>query len=885
MSLKAHARLSVRPFRVVKHTTPTTKKYRFQTFNDRISKLNINPIRQVRRQDVEKEDIDAKTSHFNNALAKWRDLNLSDNFQSFVLEIEPLSDSLPQILHYQQRIVDGLVKYLEKNDGLSLEPLLDLVAQLAHDLGARFERHFKRTLEVVAAVVTLSRDVEAIEWGFNCLAWLFKYLSRLLVPDLRPSYDIMAPLLGRGVQRPHLAKFAAGSMSFLVKKAALSHHKDPEFLRSIVSHVLKDLDKFAENKDCQVYKYGVMTLFAESMKGINRGMNSCATIIYRTLLEEMATNRGGTYRDVLLGLTTNLVHASDAGGFKPILDCLISHVQSLSQETEDCIISVCSGLLYIVVGVRKGTRVADWESVNRILVKLAQLRACHSQSNLGGVIDIEKAVAVAVQLSPLDVLLPYLRLLLDAIGELDGGSRFLSFCVYVAELGQERFDVCVKSAFVNFVSTNWRAEEKAVLVIGIRLLSILEKKNDGAFLISCPDEWQTHIAELFSSLVVQPDNVPVCNAYLEIRGLLGLNETTIKSIDCSIASVVQQVLEGTKTSSAALTKFGATVGFQNVCDDLRAVHTLKISLSTCLRALLHYSSMPIFLKSVATCCKVLQEDIDLEVVGTTINVLKPNLASPSSSLRVATLKLLDELYKKQYGHESEAIMHALTIESIPVDMQSARTLTMHVRRLISIYRVIPIEDWTSRTIIYYCYGLLSLKLSPVWDEVVEVLRIICESKEAEGVVADIALSWISRVPISENIKVQDSTNEKTKQLNEFECSNIYHLNELMKDLSNEHTNLDTSLYRASTEKSTSEPLNASSARSQALRVLCGLPHIAEKRSRQLSPLFLQWMSKEDETGSAGTEDLDSDATLDFSDSSLQSKVTRRDQQDLLSTLR
>ena len=174
---KMAATLAVRkdcPPKRRKGGTVSSKNHRFESFNERVSKLSIDPIRKARRQD---DDLDATTSYFRAGFIHWRDLNLSESFTDFVHEVEPLCDSLPLIVHHQRKIFDILAKYIEKGNNLSLEPLLSLLSHLSHDLGASFEPYYERSLRLVVATSRSHHDVEVLEWSFNCLAWIFKYGS------------------------------------------------------------------------------------------------------------------------------------------------------------------------------------------------------------------------------------------------------------------------------------------------------------------------------------------------------------------------------------------------------------------------------------------------------------------------------------------------------------------------------------------------------------------------------------------------------------------------------------------------------------------------------------------------------------------------------------
>lgn len=113
--------------------------------------------------------------------------------------------------------------------------------------------------------------VNLLQWTFNCLAFLLKYLSRLLVPDLRPLFrfiptffysgtmlrvhSIFAPLLGKDKQKPFVVRFAAEALSFLIRKSK------EEPLRIFIQHVFKDLE---ENSGSAQYSQGLSSLFFES---------------------------------------------------------------------------------------------------------------------------------------------------------------------------------------------------------------------------------------------------------------------------------------------------------------------------------------------------------------------------------------------------------------------------------------------------------------------------------------------------------------------------------------------------------------------------------------------------------------------------------------------
>ena len=431
-----------RPLKRLKGGTVSSKKHRFESFNQRIAKLHIDPVRRARHQDIDKANLSSTASYFGSGLEKWRDLNLSEDFVAFVQEVEPLCDSLAQIVHYHQQIMDILVKYIERRDALSLEPLLGLLSNLAHDLGTKFEMHFSRAVTLVTSLAAKHPDVEVIEWSFTCLAWLFKYLSRLLVPDLRPLYDIISPLIGKEPQKLHITRFAAEAMSFLIRKAALGYQSNRLPLDTIISHIFSDLNA-TRDQDTRLYQYGLMTLFADSIKGINTKIHSCGLTIYCCLLDLMIdqnTIASPDWKAIVHGVTINLIHHTDGQTFQPVLNLIYDRIEKLTHSVKPHLVSIYGELLFIVAVVRKGSRIQESKPmVDSLVLLVAQLSKTDASVPAQDLEIIAKATAVIFQYSPLDLVIPHFGLTIGLITSKSQCDTFLSFCNYFCDLGRDRF--------------------------------------------------------------------------------------------------------------------------------------------------------------------------------------------------------------------------------------------------------------------------------------------------------------------------------------------------------------------------------------------------------------------------------------------------------------
>lgn len=427
--------------------TASSRKHHFESFTQRIAKLNIDPVRRATRRELDEHDLSQTSSYLKNSFEEWKDLNLSENFHAFSRELDPLCESLPQILYHDDHIMDLLIRYIEKKDALSLEPLLSLVSHFAHDLGARFEKYFARAVRTVCDIAAKHADIEVIEWSFTCLAWLFKYLSRLLVPDLRPLYDLMAPLLGKEHQKHFVSRFAAEALSFLVRKAGASYHRDKEPLQRITSHAMRDLEEVAQRTDTSQYQRGLMTLFVESIKGVQNGLHSSAEAVFKELLvqaqiqkdEESIIPQERPAMDVIQGVLTGTIHFTTPETFEPVLSIVLEHVDGPSSNMDRRRLEDAARLLFTVAGVRRGTRIADWSpllrSMSQIIFSAEPSKALADSTVTYNVLA---ALAVVLQHCPMDVAIPHLRIL-DTISSGPWQQSFLPFCNFFSELGTDRF--------------------------------------------------------------------------------------------------------------------------------------------------------------------------------------------------------------------------------------------------------------------------------------------------------------------------------------------------------------------------------------------------------------------------------------------------------------
>jgi U3 small nucleolar RNA-associated protein 20 len=429
------------PSKRVKGGTESTRNHVWKGFSQRIAQLKIEPVRRGRSTILDDAELESTFSYFRDSFVEWRELNMAEAFTSFARKVAPLCDSLPQVLHHSDRIFALLVEYIEKGERFSEEPLLSLMAHLAHDLGERFEKHFEQAVKTVAHLAATHPDVDVIEWAFGCLAWLFKYLSRLLVPDLRPVFALMSPLLGRERQKSFVSRFAAESLSFLVRKAGAAYHRDKTPLKLIIKHISDQLKEQQESANDYQFQQGLMYLFKDSLEGVGRGFHSSAAAILQELLletfnEEHVQLRSPPLEPILIGVITAAIHHTDAQNFEPLLEVVLASIDVVSSDMRYAGLS--SRLSFVVCSTRQGERIHDWQPILALISRLVDSTKTSYELDSLDAWELLSVVSVAFQYCTMDAAIPHEKVL-EGLTRGSWEAYFLSFCTLFADLGADRF--------------------------------------------------------------------------------------------------------------------------------------------------------------------------------------------------------------------------------------------------------------------------------------------------------------------------------------------------------------------------------------------------------------------------------------------------------------
>ncbi|KAI5926632.1 HEAT repeat protein [Camillea tinctor] len=866
-----------------KNSTPHQKNHRWESFSTKISKLHsLDPLRKVRRHDLDAEDLEATTSYLRNGLERWADLNVSKSYISFRREIQPLCDSLPQILHFQDQIMELLVKYISLQEPEALESLLDLLTAFAHDLGTRFEKHYPRALSLIIDIASRSQAADVIEWTFACLAFLFKYLSKLLVPDIRPTFDALAPLLGKARNPPHISRFAAEALSFLVKKAAAPANREKALTR-LIDHVRDDFTASRDSRHFGLYYHGLMTMFAEAVKGQGHGIHTTGPELIRALIasmpnEECLSLEPITWSDLVCGVLVSVVHHTTAETFGPISKSVVdaSNEDKLRAEysLRNCFYIRCIGT---ISGTRKGTRITDWSILLKCLVE--SLQAISKDAKRMG--DADPAaiwqqllvnVVIVWQQAPMDSIIPHINDFLAVMTREPLMEWFIPFCSYFSDLDATRFRSIFLKPFQKFVVTHWsRGSNEDMLCVFLprmvesRALPSVAEAED----FSLPQSWQDQIVTKFERLEISPfPEQGASNAYdkdpktwrdkclPKYAALLHLLEsTTVRPSTVSpIAQLLLRKLKLALKPSLSLeteeARFIVSQGFSAYLKMSKVTGQLDTSLAPLLKAATpRYCRFTGFLEAMIDYEDQLNTKRSPESQSDSstsshkeedpfLSCLVENLSAPSHNHRLASLRLLNQLESANDELNSLAIM--LQIEQTPLDLQNIRGISMHMRKLAANYAQLNETSWLLKAVPFFLFGMLAVRLTPVWDAAVDALKQIGQTKAGDDAISEITFTWLE-VPSKRWEGPQHGTTAPSiTGQTDFECRNLSDLHNKAEDalhVFNNSSDIMLESFEESQDIVSATPLNA---RSQAIKVLSALPGLGEKRSRRLVPFFLSW---------------------------------------------
>ncbi|TKX21729.1 hypothetical protein C1H76_6225 [Elsinoe australis] len=828
--------------------TSHTSNHRFSSFSSRIASLKIAPLRSRSRPDLLPATSDlssATSSYFATALREWLDVNLSAHFTEFAEEVLPLSESLPMVLHHEEAIFELLVRAIQGAGLASLEPLTALLGHLAHDLDYRFEGWFERAWETVGEKVRTTEEVEGLEWGFNCLGFLVKYMSRVLLIDgevARRWWKGVGKWLGREKQRPFVVRFMGEVVGFLLRRAA----KEEDGLDRVVGWLL---GAFVEDPGSGMYEEGLKVAFTETVKGIKHGVHPDGVLVLERLYGYAGTAPEGAEKPLLnliKGSLISLVHFTDSTGFEPVLTGILDFAKA--NQTNERHLRLSAEIAYVAVATRKGSRISDWNTVADTAVSLIKTIDSNNDSFASATQDAAlRLLAVVSSYAPITTILSRTSLF-ATISHGRWVAKFLPFCYLIAEIAPERFTDLLLGQFQKFIVNNWQSMEYDLLSLIPRIQELSTVRADD---VPCPVVWQKSMLDAFKAYNNSKSHV--------LHGYLRYLQSSKCQKDGSKKAIAERIWELIQASPATGDRpqadallYGDALRFASsvMRPTTEQLYRLVQSAPGQTTSRAYWEAISEGLEQLLKAGDHLPEVVMRELFQN----LLPCVRAPSHEMRSVALRALQGMFRLRNESVPELFETIISIEDTPTTVQNARFISSQIRRLGLGYEACLGDSEMSKVVPSYCFGLLHLRLSQAWEDAAQVLKDISKHERAENAITEIVSEWLEGGidPLGEE-SVNWSPNEAPPARSDFECSNVHQVEAASANAEDACKDPEERLEQSFRASIQTHALTHSFNRTQALKVMRVNAQLAEKRSRLLVPVLLRWVNHDaDEDSDAGS---------------------------------
>ncbi|SCU85141.1 LANO_0C03444g1_1 [Lachancea nothofagi CBS 11611] len=797
-----------------KVTSKSSKRYRYSSFKDKIDNLRIEPARDLTKRVHDH----VETSHFLASFDHWDDINMSAGFTSFADDVRPLVQTLPQILFHEKQIFEHLHDKISQHDENSLQPLLDLLAQFCHDLGPDFMQFYEKTMRMLTALLDDAINFESsnvFEWGFNCVAYIYKYLSRILAQDLLLTYNLLFPLFSHN--KEYLSRFSAEVLSFLVRKAK------QKSLQDLINHTFKQLE---DTPDGSVYD-GLLALFTETLTSTKESLHSKFGTIMETLVQTcLVSNNNSRCISLLADVIMNILRHVSTENAAQVYDVTLSKIDVLLAD-KHAELNTPAKILISLAYAESGRKVASWSTLIGCIQKMIKHPNCKSLSAE----DTALLFCCILRNSPIPDLTQCHKSLFSFYIE-HFAENFLEFFKLALTFEKDRMLSFGGAKFLQkFISVSWALQPKKIALFLLQLEKDEQLRQKLAIKIS-----NEFVESQFSE-------IDCTNALLNEEALFQVywRLQILSYSDCDNAEVLLPLLEAL-LQREALSDFekdviGKLLQVLTIKSDIpfkRVVNLAIVKFGNIQNSRLCVESLHRILREFAKT----QDATLLSVSPVVLLGITKNLSLPDHKIRYESLKLILAILQIQGKEAPQILNDCKLIEEIPRNLQTARDVTMRIRAMGSDFAKIESEEFICHAFLNYLFGILTVRFSPAWEGVYEILPNIYGKDQQ--LTWNLFLKFIDALDEKFNLEYYEPSGLEAERDENWSVS-ISRLNEGLQSCNKvfeSYFMIDFSIIELSKEDRSN--LNYPGLiRNQALKGLLLIPQLAERHSRDIIPYFLK----------------------------------------------
>ena len=290
----------------------------------------------------------------------------------------------------------------------------------------------------------------------------------------------------------------------------------------------------------------------------------------------------------------------------------------------------------------------------------------------------------------------------------------------------------------------------------LTLCHLIENESVPKGALLCPKEWQSLMTCRFEALLAnaaeeRPDVVWECFVYLRLMNSITFGDQFHQKVSQILQKVLDRATEllesGVKDSR---TKFACTGAMEYLLQRGCVISHRWSFISASSRL---FKAVPEFWETTSSFLQQYKEAVDFDGHSAVVlvNSLSQTLSSPSHQLRVRCLRTFRYLYLSTQCAIPPLLAKLEAIESIPKSLENVRLLSMEMRSVGTICKNSDLDLWLRQIIPYFCFGLLHVKLSKIWDDALFVLECVSGSEIKYKLPLEIIWSWLQHNAVSTTI--------------------------------------------------------------------------------------------------------------------------------------
>ncbi|KAF5285550.1 hypothetical protein FQA39_LY16615 [Lamprigera yunnana] len=766
-----------------------TNTFKFVPFAERITNINIDVFHRVGHEYESLEE--ENTSLFYQAVIKWDVLNLTEPYNEFRRELR-INEfiTLPQVLHKQEHIAEILLKHLRYKNVLCLQALLDLVVAFANDLRKDFYTFYPDAFKEIPALNFYGRsNVES-----NIQHAVEKYIG-----------DVDAPKRS------------------CTRNVYYAEESDND-----------ENDPFHNNDDdrdgCYIPEgvVGCGKLLFEVIYGVSGQFHSCASMVLPVLLQSLENKdfpRTVLY-EILQEVVSNICTRIEPQKNVLFWNTCVDNIDRIlsTPMSEDATKNIEWNLQFLgqALEYKNGKLCTNAVVLVNLLLKLLSRDDCVQSTLL-----IVSQLCVLLSLSR-NIHLPQEQAS-GLVRKVLTTSKILLHFVDHAK-GHSGFDALILPSFLNHCIVNNMNSDCLLVLVNV----ILYKSplcNSGLNWMS----WKKYFVDLktCNSNIERLVIVETCDDLIKsyenyMCGIVCLPHINLVSNTCyeTISNNIKLLCKGINENSTdccqllflllATVECAAHLSNGNHLDDLFDL-IIDTTLPLCTK--------PEFLPSLKTLdlwVTVFKDRLSMDTLDKLHNTLQSNINSPYHELRLYTLHiytLFEHLFNVDTETQWKVFQICFNVESIDPQVYTYRNQLQNLE-LINFGKpqmILCKNTKFSIVPLRYLCGVLYMNFQLLWDPTIKLI-----TSHADGLdIADFWEVFLSQLQIVAPIKNLEQDN-----LNNFKSSCDF--------LQNMHTDV----FQLATKP------DFVNYRILLWKALATFPQIAERKTKDVSELFLSFITEE-----------------------------------------